>query len=96
MGAQEIDDTQDSGSAHLVIRFDSTTIEDLLKHLNDVPEEIRGDVRDSAAGMPIMSCFGRSLVRRMVQPRKGPLLHGKSPLLACENRRPEYLKAWWN
>src|SRR6185369_17319438 len=31
-------------------QFDNTTIEDLLKHLSDVPEDIRAAVRNSGGG----------------------------------------------
>src|SRR6185295_20251171 len=31
-------------------QFDNTTIEDLLEHLNDIPEEIRAAVRNSGGG----------------------------------------------
>ena len=142
-------------------QFDNTTIEDLLKNLNDVPEEIRADVRASGGGHAnhellwkvigppdgatpkgvlaekIKNDFGtfESFQEKLTEAavkvfgsgwaflaidlksqklevmslpnQDSPLLHGKSPLLACDvwehsyylkyqNRRPDYLKAWWN
>jgi len=142
-------------------QFDNTTVEDLLEHLNDVPEEIRVAVRHSAGGHA-----NHQLLWQVIGPPKGakptgmiadaikhdfdtfenfqeklseaatkvfgsgwaflaidlkswkleimslpnqdsPLLSGKTALLACDvwehsyylkyqNRRPDYLKGWWN
>ena len=142
-------------------QFDNTTIEDLLEHLNAVPEEIRAAVRNSGGGHAnhqllwkvlgppnsakpkgmlaeaIRNDFGtfESLQEQLTDAatkvfgsgwaflatdpksqklevmslpnQDSPLLHGKSGLLACDvwehsyylkyqNRRPDYLKAWWN
>ena len=142
-------------------QFDNTTIEDLLEHLNGVPEEIRAAVRNSGGGHAnhqllwkvlgppnsakpkgmlaeaIRNDFGtfESLQEQLTDAatkvfgsgwaflatdpksqklevmslpnQDSPLLHGKSGLLACDvwehsyylkyqNRRPDYLKAWWN
>ncbi len=141
-------------------QFDNTTIEDLLEHLNDVPEEIRDTVRNSGGGHAnhqllwqvigppndakpkgmlaeaIRSDFGtfENLQEKLTEAatkvfgsgwaflaadlkgqklevmslpnQDSPLLHGKSALLACDvwehsyylkyqNRRPDYLQAWW-
>jgi superoxide dismutase, Fe-Mn family len=142
-------------------QFDNTTIEDLLEHLNDVPEEIRAAVRNSGGGHAnhellwkvigppndakptgviaetIKNDFGtfESLQEKLTAAatevfgsgwaflaidrkswklevmslpnQDSPLLHGKSGLLASDvwehsyylkyqNRRSDYLKAWWN
>jgi superoxide dismutase, Fe-Mn family len=142
-------------------QFDNTTIEDLLKHLNDVPEEIRAAVRNSGGGHAnhqllwkvigppnrakprgvlldaIKTDFGtlenlqekineaatkvfgsgwaflaadsksQKLEIMSLPNQDSPLLDGKAGLLACDvwehsyylkyqNRRPDYLKAWWN
>jgi Fe-Mn family superoxide dismutase len=141
--------------------FDNTTIEDLLEHLNGVPEEICAAVRNSGGGHAnhellwkvigppnsakpkgvlaeairndfgtfenlqeqltdaATKVFGSGWAFLAIDPRSqklevmslpnqdSPLLHGKSGLLACDvwehsyylkyqNRRPDYLKAWWN
>ena len=142
-------------------QFDNTTIEDLLEHLSDVPEEIRAVVRNSGGGHAnhqllwkvigpsnrakpegllaeaIRNDFGtfENLQEQLTEaathvfgsgwaflaadPRSqklevvslpnqdSPLLNGKTTLLACDvwehsyylkyqNRRPDYLRAWWN
>jgi Fe-Mn family superoxide dismutase len=142
-------------------KLKNRTIEDLLLHLDDVPEEIRTTVRNSGGGHlnhelfwktigppagaapqgaladGIHASFGNleSLQQRLteaalkvfgsgwaflaMEPATGKLevvslpnqdvvmLHGKTALLACdvwehsyylkyENRRPEYLKAFWD
>jgi len=142
-------------------KLNNRTIEDLLLHLNDMPEEIRTTVRNSGGGHvnhelfwktigpskgtapqgalsdKINACFGNleSLQQRLteaalkmfgsgwaflaMEPSTGKLevmslpnqdvvlLHGKTALMACdvwehsyylryENRRPEYLKAFWD
>jgi len=142
-------------------QFDNTTVEDLLGHLNDVPEEIRALVRNSAGGHAnhqllwqiigrpngakptgmiadaiqndfgtfenlqeklteaATKVFGSGWAFLAIDPRNcrleimslpnqdSPLLRGKDVLLACDvwehsyylkyrNRRPDYLKAWWN
>lgn len=142
-------------------QYDNTTIEDLLEHLNDVPEEIRAAVRNSGGGhanhqllwtvigppndaKPIgmladaikkdfgtlenlkdefteaaTKVFGSGWACLAANPKThqlevmslpnqdSPLLSGKRGLLACDvwehsyylqyqNRRPDYLKAWWN
>ena len=142
-------------------QFDNMTIEDLLGHLNDVPEEIRTAVRDSGGGHAnhqlfwkvigppngatpkgmlaeaIKNDFGtfenlqeklteaatkvfgsgwaflaadprsRKLEVMSLPNQDSPLVNGKWGLLACDvwehsyylkyqNRRPDYLKAWWN
>jgi superoxide dismutase, Fe-Mn family len=142
-------------------QFDNTTVEDLLGHLNDVPEESRALVRNSGGGhanhqllWQIISpsngakptgmiadaiqndfgtfenlqekltaaatkVFGSGWTFLAIDPRNcrleimslpnqdSPLLRGKGVLLACDvwehsyylkyrNRRPDYLKAWWN
>ena len=141
--------------------FDNTSIEDLLEHLNDVPEEIRAAVRNSGGGhanhqllWKVMGppngakpagmlaeairndfgtfenlqeklteaatkVFGSGWAFLAVDPKSqklevmslpnqdSPLISGKSGLLACDvwehsyylkyqNRRPDYLQAWWN
>jgi Fe-Mn family superoxide dismutase len=142
-------------------QFDNTTIEDLLEHLSDVPEEIRAAVRNSGGGHAnhqllwqvigppnqakprgmlleaikrdfetlenlqeklteaATKVFGSGWAFLAADPKSlklgimslpnqdSPLLNGKIGLLACDvwehsyylkyqNRRPDYLKAWWN
>jgi len=142
-------------------KLNNRTIEDLLLHLNDMPEEIRTTVRNSGGGHVnhelfwktigpptgtapqgalldrINASFGslKSLQQRLtevalkmfgsgwaflaMEPSTGKLevmslpnqdvvmLHGKTALMACdvwehsyylryENRRPDYLKAFWD
>jgi Fe-Mn family superoxide dismutase len=142
-------------------QFDNTTVEDLLAYLNDVPEEIRALVRNSAGGHAnhqllwqiigppngakptgmiadaiqndfgtfenlqeklteaATKVFGSGWAFLAIDPRNcrleimslpnqdSPLLRSKDVLLACDvwehsyylkyrNRRPDYLKAWWN
>lgn len=142
-------------------QFDNTTIEVLLEHLSDVPEEIRVAVRNSGGGHAnhqllwkvigppnrakprgsiaeairnnfgtfenlqeqlteaAAHVFGSGWVFLAADPRSqklevmslsdqdSPLLNGKSALLACDvwehsyylkyqNRRPDYLRAWWS
>jgi Fe-Mn family superoxide dismutase len=137
------------------------TIEDLLMHIDDAPEEIRGVIRNSGGGHAnhelywktigppsgdkptgvleegiresfgtleslqnqlteaAMKVFGSGWAFLVIDPwtrnlevislpnQDVPILHGKSALLACdvwehsyylkyENRRPEYLKAFWD
>ena len=143
------------------LQFDNTTIEDLLEHLNEEPEEIRTAVRNSGGGHAnhqllwkvmgppngakpkgilaeaIQNDFGtfENLQQKLTEAatkvfgsgwaflatdpkswklevmslpnQDSPLLNGKAVLLACDvwehsyylkyqNRRPDYLKAWWN
>ena len=142
-------------------QLNNKTIEDLLEHLNDVPEEIRAAVRNSGGGHanhqllwkvigPPNGAKPKGMVAEAIQNDFGtfenfqeklteaatkvfgsgwaflamdpksqklevmslpnqdsPLLNGKSCLLACDvwehsyylkyqNRRPDYLKGWWN
>ena len=142
-------------------QFDNRTIEDLLEHLNVVPEEIRAAVRDTGGGHAnhqllwqvigppngdkpkgvlaeaiknsfgtfenlqeklteaATNVFGSGWVFLATEPKSqrleimslpnqdNPLLTGKSALLACDvwehsyylkyqNRRADYLKAWWS
>ena len=142
-------------------QLNNKTIEDLLEHLNDVPEEIRAAVRNSGGGHAnhqllwkvigppngakprgmiaeaikndfgtfenfqeklteaATKVFGSGWAFLAMDPRSqklevmslpnqdSPLLNGKSCLLACDvwehsyylkyqNRRPDYLKSWWN
>ena len=142
-------------------QFKDMIIEDLLRHLNDVPEEIRTAVRNNGGGHAnhqffwkvigppagrepagalaeaVMRDFGsfeefqakftdaaarhfgsgwaflvvdpptKKLELLTTPNQDSVLLHGKPGLLACDvwehsyylkyqNRRPEYLKAWWN
>ena len=142
-------------------QFANIIIEDLLRHLNDVPEEIRTTVRNNGGGHAnhqffwkvigppnggrpagalaesitrdfgsfdafqsqftdaATKHFGSGWAFLVVDPptkkleimttpnQDSVLLHGKPGLLACDvwehsyylkyqNRRPEYLKSWWN
>lgn len=142
-------------------QLDNTSVEDLLEHLNDVPEEIRAAVRHSAGGHAnhqllwqvigkpqgakptgmiahaikndfdtfenfqerlteaATEVFGSGWTFLTIDPKSwklrimslpdqdSPLLTCRSPLLACDlwehsyylkyqNRRADYLKAWWN
>jgi Fe-Mn family superoxide dismutase len=142
-------------------KLSNRTIEDLLLHLNDLPEEIRTTVRNSGGGhvnhelfwktigpptgaAPLgalaegintsfgnleslqqrlteaaLKVFGSGWAFLVLEPATGKLevmslpnqdvvmLHNKTALLACdvwehsyylqyENRRPEYLKAFWD
>jgi Fe-Mn family superoxide dismutase len=137
------------------------SIEDLLTHLDDAPEEIRGVIRNSGGGHAnhelywktigpprgdepagilaeairqdfgtleslqkelteaALKVFGSGWAFLAIDPQTRKMevmslpnqdvaiLHGKSPLLACdvwehsyylkyENRRPEYLRAFWD
>jgi Fe-Mn family superoxide dismutase len=142
-------------------QLDNTSVEDLLEHLNDVPQEIRVAVRHSAGGHAnhqllwqvigpprgakptgmisdaikddfdtfenfqeklteaAIEVFGSGWTFLTIDPKSrrlqimslpdqdSPLLTSRSPLLACDlwehsyylkyqNRRSDYLKAWWN
>jgi Fe-Mn family superoxide dismutase len=142
-------------------QFENMAIEDLLQHLNDLPEEIRAAVRNSGGGHAnhqllwkvigppngpkpkgmlagaikndfdtfenlqeklteaATKVFGSGWAFLALDPKTqklevmslpnqdSPLLTGKFALLACDvwehsyylkyqNRRPDYLKAWWN
>jgi Fe-Mn family superoxide dismutase len=142
-------------------QFDTMTVEDLLAHLKDVPEEIRAVVRNSGGGHAnhqllwqvigppnsprpngmiadaikddfgtfdnlqvkfteaATKVFGSGWAFLGIDPQSwklevmslpnqdNPLLSGKVALLACDvwehsyylkyqNRRDDYVKAWWN
>ena len=142
-------------------QLENKTIEDLLEHLNELPEEIRDAIRNSGGGHAnhtllwkvigppngakpdgvlaetIKNDFGSfdNLQEKLTEAatkvfgsgwaflaidlkswklevmslpnQDSPLLHGKAALLACDvwehsyylkyqNRRPDYLKAWWS
>ena len=142
-------------------QFSNMIIEDLLRHLDDIPEQIRTIVRNNGGGHAnhqffwkvigpptggqpngalaeamthefgsfdnfqakftdtATKHFGSGWTFLVVDPstkkleimttpnQDSVLLHGKPGLLACDvwehsyylryqNRRPEYLKAWWN